>query len=165
MGETATSSSLAVLDPSGVVVSWYGREGSSDPRGDGVVGHHLSQFYLSGDLASDQPLLDLAAVRAGGTSTRSGWRCEPGYDAFWATAVIESVLRRNGELRGFSCVTSAADEAGAVRPSAAPLEPTGQSPARRVVALRRRIAALNLTIPSHRQLHHLWRRLRGVGPL
>ena len=157
-----------MLDPNGVVVSWHGRTGSSDPRADRIIGHSLAQFYLPGDLASGQPLQDLNAAREGGTSTRSGWRCEPGANAFWATVVIESVLRRSGELRGFSFVTSRTEQQGAqdltdrvaeLPRAQSEAEASEESPGRRT--LRGRMAALQLGATRHRRLHHLWRRLHG----
>ena len=99
--------SLAMLDETGVVVSWYGQVGAST---EDVVDRHVSQFYLPMEIASNQPLRDLRSAAVGGCISREGWRRRTDGTTFWGHVVIEAVLLRDGRLQGFSYVMRAAAE-------------------------------------------------------
>jgi hypothetical protein len=100
-------SSLAMLDETGVVVSWYGEAGASSQN---VVDRHVSQFYLPKEIASNQPLRDLRSATVGGTISREGWRRRTDGTTFWSHFVLEAVVLRDGRLQGFSYVMRAAAE-------------------------------------------------------
>ena len=102
-GETA---SLAMLDETGVVVSWYGQAGVP---GEHVVDRHISQFYLPGQIASNQPARDLRSAVVRGSTTRHGWRRRADGTTFWGHVVIEAVVLRDGRLQGFTCLIDGAD--------------------------------------------------------
>jgi hypothetical protein len=106
MGPDAKDYSLAMLDETGVVVSWYGRADGNDHAADHVVDRHVSQFYVADDIASRQPLRDLHAATVEGSSTRRGWRRQADGTAFWGTTVIDAVVLRDGRLQGFSYLTN-----------------------------------------------------------
>jgi hypothetical protein len=99
--------SLAMLDETGVVVSWYGQVGAQDER---VVDRHVSQFYLPGQIASNQPLRDLRSAVVRGSTARQGWRRRADGTTFWGNVVIESVVLRDGRLQGFSYVMGPSNE-------------------------------------------------------
>lgn len=100
------NSSLALLDETGVVVSWYGQVGV--PSGH-VVDRHVSQFYLPGQVASNQPARDLRSAVVRGSTTRQAWRRRADGTTFWGNVVIEAVVLRDGRLQGFTCLIDGAD--------------------------------------------------------
>jgi hypothetical protein len=101
------NSSLAMLDESGVVVSWFGQAGARD---DHVVDRHLAQFYLPGQIASNQPHRDLRSAVVRGSTTQQGWRRRADGTTFWCNVVIAAVVLRDGRLQGFSYVMRASNE-------------------------------------------------------
>ncbi|MET0985852.1 MAG: hypothetical protein ABW034_10640 [Steroidobacteraceae bacterium] len=101
----AEDCSLAMLDETGVVVSWFGRSDGNDRPAEQVVDRHIAQFYLAHDIGSEQPLRDLHDAMVDGSSTRQGWRLRAEGTAVWATTVIEAVTLRDGRLQGFSYLT------------------------------------------------------------
>jgi hypothetical protein len=107
MARDGANSSLAMLDETGVVVSWYGQVGAVDEH---VVDRHVSQFYLPGQIASNQPLRDLRSAVVRGSTTRQGWRRRADGTTFWGTVDIEAVVLRDGRIQGFSYVTQASNE-------------------------------------------------------
>ncbi|MET0659057.1 MAG: hypothetical protein ABW110_12980 [Steroidobacteraceae bacterium] len=92
---------LSVLDPSGVVVCWYGRNGEKEMATSPIVERHVSQFYLARDVVSNRVGLDLRKATTVGRSTRNGWRLRANREAFWAVTDIEAMTRRDGRLQGF----------------------------------------------------------------
>jgi hypothetical protein len=107
MARVCDNSSLAMLDETGVVVSWYGQVGAPSEH---VVDRHVSQFYLAGQIASNQPLRDLRSAVARGSIARQGWRRRADGTTFWSNVVIEAVVLRDGRLQGFSFVIGASNE-------------------------------------------------------
>ncbi|MET0659055.1 MAG: hypothetical protein ABW110_12970 [Steroidobacteraceae bacterium] len=101
----AQDCSLAMLDETGVVVSFFGRSDGNDPPANQIVDRHIAQFYLAPDIGSQQPLRDLHDAVVGGSSIRQGWRLRAEGTAVWATTVIEAVTLRDGRLQGFSYLT------------------------------------------------------------
>jgi hypothetical protein len=106
MARDGENSSLAMLDESGVVVSWYGQAGVPSEH---VVDHHVSQFYLPGQIASNQPVRDLRSTVVRGSTIRQGWRRRADGTTFWSNVVIEAVVLRDGRLQGFSYVMGASN--------------------------------------------------------
>lgn len=109
MGTDANEHSLAVLDEYGVVVAWYDRGRST--RGDDVLKHHVSQFYVSTDVATQMPTRHLRAALLEGGSTRRGWRLHHNGVPFWGTTRITPILLGDGRLQGFSHLTHIASGA------------------------------------------------------
>jgi hypothetical protein len=109
MGSDADSCSLAMLDETGVVVSWYGDISRRRDSIEHVVGRHVSQFYVPEEVASKQPLRDLHRATTDGSNTLQGWRCQADGTIFWGIIVIEALMLRDGRLQGFSYVTRACD--------------------------------------------------------
>jgi hypothetical protein len=106
MGNGASDHSLAVLDEFGFVIAWYDRERST--RSDDVLERHVSQFYVSADIASDMPTRHLKAALLNGNSIRRGWRLHHNGVAFWGTTTITPILLADGRLQGFSHLTHVA---------------------------------------------------------
>ncbi len=102
----AQDSSLAMLDDTGMVISWYGCRDGLDRSPHEVVERPLSQFYVAQDLATEQPLRDLHAATIEGRSVRQGWRLRAEGAAVWATTVIDAIRLGDGRLQGFSCLTT-----------------------------------------------------------
>lgn len=107
MARESESCTLAMLDETGMVVSWYGPGGESSER---VVERHVSQFYIPEEIAGNQPLRDLHSAVADGSSIRQGWRRQADGTSFWGTVVIEAVVLRDGRLQGFSYLTRVSNE-------------------------------------------------------
>jgi hypothetical protein len=101
--------SLAMLDETGIVVSWHGQLGAGLGASDDVVNRHVSQFYIPEEIASNQPHRDLRAATIEGSTTRQGWRRQPDGTTFWGTVLIEAVVLRDGRLQGFSYVFGTCD--------------------------------------------------------
>lgn len=59
MAADAQSISLAMLDETGVVVSWYGSPEGRDYVAEEVVDRHTSLFYVSEEVSRRQPFRDL----------------------------------------------------------------------------------------------------------
>jgi hypothetical protein len=107
MARDCEGSTLAMLDETGMVVSWYGTSGATAEH---VVDCHVSQFYLPGQIASNQPLRDLRSAVARGSTTRQGWRRRADGTTFWGNVVIEAVVLRDGRLQGFSYLMGTSNE-------------------------------------------------------
>lgn len=105
MSADGQSSSLAMLDETGVVVCWYGSP--DDYTSEEVVDRHLSQFYVSEDVGKRQPYRDLRAAVIDGRLTRRAWRRRRDGSAFLGFFDIQPVVLRDGRVQGFSYVTSA----------------------------------------------------------
>jgi len=107
MAEAAKSSSLAMLDETGIVVCWYGSPDGRDYVSDEVVDRHLSLFYVSEEVARRQPYRDLRAAVVDGRITRQAWRRRQDGSPYWGIFDIEPVVLRDGRVQGFSYVASA----------------------------------------------------------
>jgi hypothetical protein len=106
MARDTQNCSLAMLDETGMVVSWYGAIGA---RSEHVVDRHVSQFYVPEEIASNQPLRDLRCAVVGGARITQGWRRQADGTIFWGTVVLEAIVLRDGRLQGFSFVSRACD--------------------------------------------------------
>lgn len=109
MASNTPSSSLAMLDETGIVLCWYGAS-EGDYVADEVVDRHVSLFYVSEEVARRQPHRDLRAAVIEGRITRQAWRRRPDGSAFWGTIDIQPVVLRDGRVQGFSYVASAPDQ-------------------------------------------------------
>ncbi|WP_129646068.1 hypothetical protein [Peristeroidobacter agariperforans] len=107
MSADGQSTSLAMLDETGVVVCWYGSPDGRDYTSEEVVDRHLSQFYVSEDVGKRQPYRDLRAAVIEGRITRRGWRRRRDGSAFLGFFDIQPVVLRDGRVQGFSYVASA----------------------------------------------------------
>jgi hypothetical protein len=107
MARDGENLSLAMLDETGVVVSWYGQVGAPDEL---VLDRHVSQFYLPGQIASNQPLRDLRSTVVRGRTTLQGWRRRADGTTFWGSVVIEAIVLRDGRLQGFSYAMGVSSE-------------------------------------------------------
>jgi hypothetical protein len=105
MGVNAGQCSLAMLDPTGVVVAWYDLTGDGEQAAGHVVDRHVSQFYVPEDIASGLPLRDLHVAVVNGSSEQQGWCQRPDGGVFWGATLIDAVVLRDGRLQGFSHVT------------------------------------------------------------
>ncbi|HEY0687263.1 MAG TPA: hypothetical protein VGD45_33315 [Steroidobacter sp.] len=107
MSADGQSSSLAMLDETGVVVCWYGSPDGRDYTSEEVVDRHLSQFYVSEDIGKRQPYRDLRAAVIDGRITRRAWRRRRDGSAFLGFFDIQPVVLRDGRVQGFRYVASA----------------------------------------------------------
>lgn len=105
MGVNAGRCSMAMLDATGVVISWYDPARVAERAASQVVDRHVSQFYVPGDIANSLPDRDLRLAAADGSSTQHGWRRRADGGVYWGTTVIDAVMLRDGRLQGFSHVT------------------------------------------------------------
>jgi hypothetical protein len=107
MAAGGQSSSLAMLDETGVVVCWYGSPDGRDYASEEVVDRHLSQFYVSEEVARRQPYRDLRAAVIDGRLTRRAWRRRRDGSAFLGSFDIQPVVLRDGRVQGFSYIACA----------------------------------------------------------
>jgi hypothetical protein len=103
MSAAADNGSLAMLDEEGVVVSWYG-DGPANASPDRLLDHHVSQFYVSEDVALGVPMRDLCTAAIHGVSTQEGWRRATDGSIGWAMTQIEAKLLADGRIQGFAHV-------------------------------------------------------------
>ena len=123
MGRDAETNSLAMLDASGIVISWYGRtRWLHSSAAEHVLERHVSQFYLPEQAAGQQPSRDLRAASLEGSTTQQGWRRDADGTAFWSTTVIKALVLRDGRLQGFSYLMSASEGPLASVPVASSLD-------------------------------------------
>jgi hypothetical protein len=104
MGFGGGQYSLAMLDTSGIVVSWYEQTDVGDTAKD-VVNRHVSQFYTPEDVARSLPEQELHSARTDGSNTQEGWRRRADGAVYWGTTVIDALLLRDGRLQGYSHLT------------------------------------------------------------
>jgi hypothetical protein len=103
MNANADYGALAMLDEEGVVVSWYGAR-PDDTSTERLLDHHVSQFYVSEDVALGVPMRDLCTAVIHGTSTEAGWRRAADGSIGWAMTQIEAKLLADGRVQGFAHV-------------------------------------------------------------
>lgn len=103
--ERGDGCSIAILDSSGLVVAWHDTLPGAATLDFGVIGIHVSQFYLAQDVAFQRPNRRLDAACLNGTDTQQGWHRRPDGSIFWGVTVIEAMRLKNGELHGYSHVT------------------------------------------------------------
>ncbi len=104
MNDRGELGSLAMLDESGTVVSWYGRDNDDDALSDTAVGRNVAQFYTPQDIDLGLPFVDLRNAKLRVTSTHAGWRRRLDGEEFSAITIIVPIVHRNGRLQGFSHV-------------------------------------------------------------
>ena len=104
MGFGGGQYSLAMLDTSGIVVSWYEQTDVGDAAKD-VINRHVSQFYTPEDVARSLPDQELRSARTDGSNTQEGWRRRADGAVYWGTTVIDALLLRDGRLQGYSHLT------------------------------------------------------------
>lgn len=103
--ERSDCCSLAVLDRSGMVISWYEGSFGAAHADDKVLHRHVSQFYVPGDIAAGVPGRSLRCAADCGVNTQHGWRRRPGGAIYWGTTVVETIVARDGGVLGFAHVT------------------------------------------------------------
>lgn len=103
MRANADEGSLAMLDEEGIVISWYS-DGADGIRIDRLLDRHVSQFYLSDDVALGVPMRDLCTATIHGISKQLGWRRTGDGTIGWAMTQIEAELLADGRLQGFAHV-------------------------------------------------------------
>ncbi|MBL8265688.1 hypothetical protein [Steroidobacter sp.] len=96
---------IAILDATGIVISWHDRLPRARSYDPGVLSRHMSQFYLPDDVALHVPARHLFIAAEYGVDTQRGWRRRPGGEIFWGVTVMQSILLDDGELLGYSHVT------------------------------------------------------------
>lgn len=97
--------SIAILDASGTVVAWYDSLPGATKRDFGIVGRHVSQFYLAHDVVLQRPDRRLIAAGLHGSDTQQRWCRRPGGSIFWGVTVIAAMRLDSGALQGYSHVT------------------------------------------------------------
>lgn len=113
MVANAQTSSLAMLDEGGIVVSWYSSPDGRDYVSEEVVDRHMSLFYASEDVARRQPERDLRASVSEGGITRKRWRRRSDGSSFWGSIDIDPVVLRDGRVQGYSYVATAPEPGSA----------------------------------------------------
>ena len=96
---------IYMLDREGHIASWNpGGERIKGYRAEEVIGRHFSLFYTPEDVAAGEPERALRTAAETGKYEAENWRVRKDGTRFWASVVIDPVLR-DGELIGFAKVT------------------------------------------------------------
>lgn len=102
---SVTDYAIYMLDREGHIASWNpGGERIKGYSAEEVIGRHFSMFHTSEDAAAGVPELALRTAAEDGKFESEGWRVRKDGTRFWASVVIDPVLR-DGELIGFAKVT------------------------------------------------------------
>jgi hypothetical protein len=86
-----------------------------DASAERLLEHHVSQFYVSTDVALGLPVRDLCTAAIHGMSTQLGWRRAADGSIAWAMTQIEAHLLADGRLQGFAHVCASGDLSSRVR--------------------------------------------------
>lgn len=108
--ERGDDCSIAILDSRGVVVAWHDNLPGAATFDFGVIGSHVSQFYLPHDVVFQRPDCGLNAACLHGSDTQQGWRRRPDGAIFWGVTVIEAMRLKSGQIHGYSHVTRHSQE-------------------------------------------------------
>ena len=96
---------IYMLDREGHIASWNpGGERIKGYRAEEVIGRHFSLFYTPEDVAAGEPERALRTAAETGRYEAENWRMRKDGSRFWASVVIDPVLR-DGEVIGFAKVT------------------------------------------------------------
>lgn len=96
---------IYMLDRTGHIASWNpGGERIKGYRAEEVIGRHFSMFYTPEDVAAGEPERALRTAAETGKYEAENWRMRKDGTRFWASVVIDPVLR-DGELIGFAKIT------------------------------------------------------------
>ena len=103
--EQSDGCAIAILDHRGVVRAWHDSLPDARTFDFGIVGAHVSQFYLPHDVVLLRPDRNLLAACVHGSTTQHGWHRRPNGSVFWAVTIIEPIYLESAELKGYSHVT------------------------------------------------------------
>jgi PAS domain S-box-containing protein len=96
---------IYMLDPYGHVMTWNpGAQRVKGYTADEIIGHHFSRFYTPEDRAAGLPERALKTAAETGRFAAEGWRVRRDGSRFWATVVIDVILK-DGALIGFAKIT------------------------------------------------------------
>ena len=70
-----------------------------------IIGQHFSVFYTNEDRAAGKPARALRIALEEGKFEDEGWRVRKDGTHFWASVVVDSIRRADGELVGFAKIT------------------------------------------------------------
>ena len=96
---------IYLLDPQGRIARW--NPGGHRIKGftrEEVLGRHFSMFYTQEDIDAGEPQRALRTAAETGKYEKEGWRVRKDGSRFWASVVIDPVMR-DGQLIGFAKVT------------------------------------------------------------
>ncbi len=99
--------SIILLDAEGTILNW--NQGAKKIQGYSskeIIGKNFSVFYSTDDREEALPekLLQMAAER--GNATQEGWRVKKDGSRFWGSVTITALHSANGEVIGYSNVTT-----------------------------------------------------------
>ena len=96
---------ICMLDPDGHILNWNkGAERIMGYKARGVLGKHLSVFYLPEDRASGLPAKALQIARKEKHVLMEGWRVRKDGAKFYASVVIDPIYEKR-KLVGYAMVT------------------------------------------------------------
>jgi PAS domain S-box-containing protein len=98
---------ILMLDPHGRVMSWNsGAEHIKGYTSDEIIGKHFSCFYAPEDIEQAKPQRELEIAAAEGRFEDENWRVRKDGSRFWANVVITPLRDSDGQLCGFSRITT-----------------------------------------------------------
>jgi PAS domain S-box-containing protein len=104
--EGVTDYAIYMLDKDGCVANWNpGAERAKGYSREEILGQHFSQFYTLEDRAAGIPEKAISTAAATGKYEAEGWRVRKDGSRFWASAVINAIRDREGEILGFAKIT------------------------------------------------------------
>ncbi len=101
-----TEYAIMMLDAGGTLVSWNsGAERIKGYKSHEILGKHVSHFYPTEAILTNEPWKHLEEAREHGRAANEGWRVRKDGRLFWAGTVITALYDAEGQLYGFAKVT------------------------------------------------------------
>ncbi|MGE5270480.1 MAG: PAS domain S-box protein, partial [Thiohalocapsa sp.] len=101
-----TDYAIYMLDPEGRITNWnVGGERIKGYSEEDIIGQHFSVFYTEEDRARGEPERTLGTAAREGRFEGEGWRVRKDGSRFWASAVVDRILDKDGKLVGFAKIT------------------------------------------------------------
>jgi PAS domain S-box-containing protein len=104
--EGVTDYAIFMLGPDGKIINW--NPGAQRIKGyarEEIIGQHFSRFYTEADRAQEVPRRALETARLTGKFETEGWRIRKDGTQFWASAIINAIRDKDGEIIGFAKIT------------------------------------------------------------
>ena len=97
---------IYMLDVNGHITTWNnGAERFKGYTEQEILGTHFSRFYSVEDQEAGLPARALRIAVTEGKFEDEGWRVRKDGSRFWASVVIDPIMKKNGELIGFAKIT------------------------------------------------------------
>jgi len=104
--EGVSDYAIYLLDPHGNITNWNpGAERIKGYKAEEVLGRNFSTFYTEEDREAGIPARALEIATRTGRYESEGWRVRKDGSLLWASAVIDAIRDKSGEVIGFAKIT------------------------------------------------------------